>query len=113
MEVGAQIMLLRDRKGLSREFMADALGIHVNTYKNIEYGKKIPNLQEIQKIADVLDIDPSAFLGATTTIFSKIKNSPGTGIGNHVINEREILLELTSSLRTLTHLLSKIDDKLS
>lgn len=40
MEVGTQIMLLREAKGISRDQMSDILRMHLNTYKNIENGKK-------------------------------------------------------------------------
>lgn len=112
METGSQIMLLRERKGISREQMADNLGMHVNTYKNIEYGKKIPDLNEIQKIAEILEIDPALFLSTYQPVFSKIKNSPGTGIGNTVINDTELVRCLTNTLEKLTAVLEKMKIKL-
>ena len=108
MEVGTQIMLLREGKGFSKEQMADVLSMHVNTYKNIEYGKKIPTLDEIQKIADKLDVEASSFLSKNgSAIFKNIKNSSGTGIGNSIINDKELIVALTQSLNNLAAALEK------
>jgi|JI7StandDraft_1071085.scaffolds.fasta_scaffold78457_1 ribosome-binding protein aMBF1 (putative translation factor) len=112
MEVGTQIMLLREQKGLSREHMADELEMHVNTYKNIEYGRKIPDLKEIQKIAEILEVDAVSFLGSSPTIFSKIKDSPGAGIGNHVTNDKQLIENLTSVMSKQTTVLDKLSELL-
>lgn len=99
MDVGTQIMLLRERKGLSREQMSDILGMHVNTYKNIEYGKKIPDLNEIQIISKALDVPATLFLHeGGSSFFQSISNSPGTGIGNLVVNDKELLTSLVKSI---------------
>lgn len=102
MEVGVQIMLLRDAKGISREQMADKLGIHINTYKNIEYGKKIPDLKEIEKIAEILEIEPSMFLSSKgSTFINNVHNSPGTGVGNYIVNDRDLIFSLTKAMEKL------------
>lgn len=108
MEIGTQITLLREHKGISREYMSDALGIHVNTYKNIEYGKRIPDVLEIQKIAEILDVDPVIFLpGSKSHLFNNIHNSPGTGIGNQVINDKDLISCLNKTLEKLILILDR------
>ena len=80
MEVGLLIKKIRENKNISREQMADWLSVAVNTYKKIEYGERVPSLQEIKTISEKLDLDPSIFFKTSgTTIVNHGDYSTGTG----------------------------------
>jgi len=52
-----KIKFMRTEKSISREEMAEKLGLSVNGYANIERGETDVQMSRIQQIADVLDVD--------------------------------------------------------
>lgn len=56
----------RTDKGLSQSELARRLGVKHATYHEIENGHCSPNLATIEKIADVLELDPLQLLGEKT-----------------------------------------------
>jgi transcriptional regulator with XRE-family HTH domain len=90
--------------------MAEGLNLSLNTYKKIEYGEKIPTVEEIKSIASTLNIDPGIFL--KDDHFSIINNGDNyTGIGHVIMNDKELILALTQTLDRLTRVLEKIESK--
>ncbi|HHH55217.1 MAG TPA: XRE family transcriptional regulator, partial [Bacteroidetes bacterium] len=61
MDTGLQIKILREHKNISRGTMADLLNMSLNTYIKIESGDRIPNLKELEKISEKLEVDPTLF----------------------------------------------------
>jgi transcriptional regulator with XRE-family HTH domain len=57
----SNIIQVRTRKGYSQENMAEGLGIKQATYSRIENEETELTLNRLQKIADVLETDVSAF----------------------------------------------------
>ncbi len=60
---------IRDRRqvlGLSQEEMASRCGLHRTYYGSVERGERNIALQNIVRIADALDLDPSALVGGLT-----------------------------------------------
>lgn len=101
MNVGFKIRTLRESKNISKEHMADHLHMSLNTYKKIEYGERIPTLDELKIIASVLQIDPTIFLKEENTSIVNNGDHSTTGIGNVVINEKELILGLIKSMDNL------------
>mgnify|MGYP003598498696 CR=1 FL=1 len=99
-------MLLREQKNISREQMADALGVHVNTYKNIEYGKKIPNLEEIKVIAKILDVDPINFLYDDFTSKSTNGNHSGRE-DTALVKDRDVIIDFNKSVNKFVEAIEK------
>ena len=58
-----QIRLYRKSKGLTQAELADLLELSEMTVRRWEVGKTSPRMEEIQKIADVLEIPASNLLG--------------------------------------------------
>ena len=107
MQVGFQIKSLREAKNISREQMADWLGVCLNTYKSVEYCKRIPNLEEIKIISEKLEVDPAVFFNKDgSTIFNQGNYS--AGIGNVVINDKELILSLKQTIDRLSDILEKM-----
>jgi len=107
METGLQIRILREHKKLSRESMADLLGISTNTYQKIESGEKIPNLEEIKLISKELDVAPEFFLKKDGVFINNVNNSPGVGTVNTVSMDKDLLKALTETLNRLNRYLDK------
>lgn len=56
MSVGTQIMYNRKLKKLTQEKLGDLLGISYMTVRRWETGKSNPDIAELQKISNVLDV---------------------------------------------------------
>lgn len=54
MKLSARLITLRKSRGLSQQAMADAIGIHVNSWKKYEAGQAQPSLDALRKIATTL-----------------------------------------------------------
>ena len=106
MNLGLKIKALREAKNITREQMIDLLPISINTYKKIEYGDKIPTLDELKMIAEILKVDPSIFLKDDATAIIN-HGSLHSGVGDLVVNEKEILLQLITSINTLSKTVSE------
>ncbi|MBK7807710.1 MAG: helix-turn-helix domain-containing protein [Saprospiraceae bacterium] len=110
MEVSTQIKLLRENKNISREQMADWLSMSVNTYKKIEYGERMPALDELKIIADKLEVNPAIFFKKEgTTVINHGDYS--TGVGNVIINDKDLILALNTSINKLAFVLDRMSQK--
>ena len=58
---GERIRVVRTKAKLSREFVAEKVGIGANYFGQIERGEKWPALELIAKIADALSVPPATF----------------------------------------------------
>lgn len=56
---------LREEKGLSRQQVADMLGISKRTIESYEYGNREPNIEMICKLADFYEVSIDCLLGRT------------------------------------------------
>jgi transcriptional regulator with XRE-family HTH domain len=107
MHIGLQIKTIRESKNITKEQMADWLGVCLNTYKSIEYCKRVPNLEEARLISEKLEIDPSTFFNKdNSTIINQGDYS--AGIGNVIINDKELILSLKHTIDRLSEILEKI-----
>lgn len=61
-QVGQKIKELRLHAGHSQEDLAAKAGIHRTYMSDIERGERNVSIENIQKIADALDVDPSELL---------------------------------------------------
>lgn len=54
-------------------------------------------------------MNPSIFLsGSGSTFFNNVHNSPGTGIGNQIVNDKELVSGLTQALEKLSSVIERI-----
>lgn len=61
MNIGEKILLLRERKGISRKEFAEKLGVSLATITRYEKGDRSPSIEQLQKIAAALDVKPGVF----------------------------------------------------
>lgn len=59
---GTNLRKYRTEKGFSQEKFAELCGLHRTYISDIECFQRNVSLENIQKIAEALDIDPSALL---------------------------------------------------
>ena len=60
--VGKKIRIIRRKKGITQEEIADKSGMHVSTLGRIERGESNPPLQTLNKIAQALRVKPKEIL---------------------------------------------------
>ncbi|MGI2329699.1 helix-turn-helix domain-containing protein [Planococcus sp. YIM B11945] len=63
MEVHDRIRKLRDKENLSREDFAKALGVTYDAMSKYETGKRRPDYETLQKIADYFNVSTDYLLG--------------------------------------------------
>lgn len=61
---------LREKKGITQQQLADTLNLSKNAISHYEKGINMPNLDTVQKIADIFDISVDYLLGRTTVQFN-------------------------------------------
>jgi len=58
---GQLIKNARKAKGLTQDQVADLLGIKRQGYAHYEYGHSLPTADDLPKLCEVLDLDPTVF----------------------------------------------------
>lgn len=67
MTFGERLNLARKSKGLTAKNMADALSIGIRSYRAYESGDREPNLANLVRIADALNVTTDFLLGREST----------------------------------------------
>ncbi|MGQ5525281.1 helix-turn-helix domain-containing protein [Chitinimonas sp. PSY-7] len=62
MSLSARLITLRRQRGLSQQAMADAVGVHPNSWKKYEAGQAQPSLEALKKIAIKLHVSTDFLL---------------------------------------------------
>ena len=60
-QIGNTIRALRTQKGYTQKQMSELTGIPYSTYSNYENNNREPNKEQLQKIADVLNVSLDVF----------------------------------------------------
>lgn len=73
---------LREKKGITQEQLASELHLSKNAVSHYEKGINSPNIQTLEKIADIFDVSVDYLIGRTSLSvkFSALKNSFAKGI---------------------------------
>lgn len=82
--LGKRIKQIRKEKQLTQEKLAELINIEVPSLSNIETGKFAPSIETLQKLSEVLKVEPWEFYhfnGMTDekmrdVIYAKIENNP-------------------------------------
>lgn len=87
-----RLSLLRTSKKLTHQDMADRLGITRQAYGLYESGKREPDFETLQKLADFFDVDTDYLLGRTNK--PKIDENGGRAYygGSKNLSEEEIIV---------------------
>lgn len=62
MSLPSRLIALRKQRGLSQQAMADAIGVHANSWKKYETGLTQPSLEALKKIAVALHVSTDFLL---------------------------------------------------
>jgi len=97
MRIHEKIKFMRQMKELSREQMAEKLGLSLNGYANIERGNADASLSRIEQIADVLNVDLIELLslGERNTVY--LTGGEHSRISN-ISHNSNVSSELTAEL---------------
>ena len=99
MNVGDRIRKARKGKMTQAE-LANLIGVHEITVRRWELGERSPDVNDLQKISNVLDIPASELLGEDAAVdnpvekissvlpLSKVKKSPSSDTGYTLVYER-------------------------
>jgi transcriptional regulator with XRE-family HTH domain len=96
--IGFKIKKVREIKNFSQEFVAGKLSISQSTYSDIETGKRLVSLDELNNIAATLGVSPELIESFSEQfIFNSCSHS---GVSNtyHINNPIEKINELYSEL---------------
>ena len=75
MKIGKTIEKMRKEKGISQEKLAEKLGITRQTLSNYENGITSPDLEQSNKLCEVLEMSLDELVGNNDTILSKVNNT--------------------------------------
>lgn len=113
MYIGTKIKAIRESKNISKEKMADWLTMSLNTYKKIEYNERNPTFDEIEKIGEFLEIDPSTFFENSGGTFIQTGSNNGmVGNGKVVMADKQFMIEVLGILKDISTLLNKVCNRL-
>lgn len=71
-QIGNQIRKYRLKKGLSQKAMAELTGIPYSTYSNYENNNREPNLEQLKKIAAVLEVPVEMLLSESNMMLQRL-----------------------------------------
>lgn len=107
-DVGKQIRVLREQRGLSQQTLAEASGVSRNTLSLIERGRTSPTVSTLKSLASALSVDISAFFqpfDEASIVFTKGDQRPHLKLDHGVLND----LGLGMFDQLVTPLLLKLD----
>ena len=62
MTVNEKIKVLRKKRGLSQQQLADMVGIHITHMSRIENGHNLPSLDVFKRLVDIFEVSPEYLL---------------------------------------------------
>jgi len=105
LEIGLKIRQLRELKKLSREQMADQLGISPRMLANIENESNNLDLRKLVEICNILECSLEQLLGFNGKNIFTIQNHPNKQkiVNQGIINESELINKLLDAKDALIH----------
>ena len=95
MSFTSRLIALRKQRGLSQQAMADAIGIHANSWKKYETGQAQPSIDVLKKIAVELHVSTDFLL------FDEPERGPGDDLAMEFEAVREFSAEEKQTVREL------------
>lgn len=99
-QIGNNIKKARIKKGLTQQAMAEALSIGVSSYANYENNYREPNLEIINRIADILEVSIDDLVIES---FTKKYNIPAIGSAQYDFapGEEQLAIDVLNSFEKL------------
>ncbi|PKP47463.1 MAG: XRE family transcriptional regulator [Bacteroidetes bacterium HGW-Bacteroidetes-11] len=103
MQIGKKIRKVRELRNFTQDFMAKGLGITQEAYSRLESGQTRIDVNRMEKIANILDIDPISLMNFDVSFFfnNRNQNQAGKIVNNHhslANEERKIYLDRIANL---------------
>lgn len=96
MNIGEKIKKLREEEGLTQKDLSELTGINRITIGNYERGNRVPNIERIIPIANVLNVDANYFIDMNN--------------GNATSRYKETIKQQDKEIESLKKVISKIKD---
>jgi plasmid maintenance system antidote protein VapI len=121
--IGHNMFLYRKIRGIKAMEVAEGLGIKEAAYTRYERGEAAITVDIIQKVAEIIKVDPMMLLSVSPSSFIEIgSNSPNSANGcgsnhsyysNHTYNEKqmEMTLKLMENVMTISQKLIDLMNK--
>lgn len=61
MSLSTKIRSAREKKGYTQQRLADELGVNRSTIANYEIGRRVPDFEDLQKLAKILNVSVDYF----------------------------------------------------
>jgi transcriptional regulator with XRE-family HTH domain len=74
-----ELTRIREERGLSQQGLADASGVNKATINQIERGRRSPNLETLEKLADALAVEMGDFFPKAQPPLPMLPDSPAAG----------------------------------
>lgn len=91
----SRLIELRKQRGLSQQAIADAIGIHANSWKKYETGQAQPSIEALKKIAIALHVSTDFLL------FDEHERGPGDDFALELEAIKEFSAEEKQTVREL------------
>lgn len=87
--LGTKLRKLRDNKKMSQSEIADLLGVSQSAYNKWEADQSKPNLDNLLKISNFHEIDPSELLEEKPSINYSNNEFNDSNVFNHIFNHNQ------------------------
>jgi len=113
--IGHKLRLIRENKGLSREYLAQIISVDERTYEKIENDKRDLRLSELELIAEALEVNKEdLWLREPSLTFENCQNIGGAFSGSTVTynNLEELKSLFNEQMQLLQVQLDKKDQQI-
>jgi len=98
MNIGGRIAYLRERRGLTQEELAQALGISRAALSHYEKNRREPDSETLTKLADLFKVSLDYLLGRTENPNMVMDREVGAFIDHLELSDEEILEKYTLTI---------------
>jgi transcriptional regulator with XRE-family HTH domain len=115
--IGRNMALYRKIRGMKAFEVAEGLGLKEASYTRYERGEVAITVPLIQKVAEILKVDPLTLISVPPSSFLESgNNSPGAIVGNNNIQsvsgeQLKTMLQLMENMMTISQKLIELLDK--
>ena len=101
--VGKNIRILRTRKKMTQDALAEKLFVSHQTVSNYETGKRIPDIDMLIRIADIYEVTLEQLLTQTCTKTGIINETSGPYFTSRIIASGDTVYLTEEELELITH----------
>jgi len=115
--IGRNMALYRKIRGMKALEIAEGLGLKEASYTRYERGEAAITVDIVQKVAEILKVDPLMLLAVSPGSFLESgNNSPGAIVGNNNIQSMnaeqiKLMLKLMENMTTISQKMIELLDK--